>query len=102
MYASLPECYAQDRTRTAEGARAMTMKSKVIMWAVKRELERHGDDIRAEMDRLKSIRTLDELKSWAGEKGGALRELVRRHGPEVLAFVRRRAGDLARGAGRRK
>lgn len=77
----------------------MTIKSKFIIWAVKRELARHEDDIRAEVDRLKGIRTLDELKAWSREKSGALSALVKSHGPIVLKYLRERVGDMAPGRG---
>lgn len=66
----------------------MGMRSKVLGWALKQELKRHGPAIRAEIDRLKSIRTLDELKVWGREKGGALGVLARERGPELLAFIK--------------
>lgn len=66
----------------------MGMKSKMLGWAMKKELERHGPAIRAEIDRLKSIRTLAELKAWGSEKGGALKVLTRERGPELLAFIK--------------
>lgn len=66
----------------------MGMRSKVLGWALKKEMERHGPAIRAEIDRLKSIRTMAELKAWGAEKGGALMVLTRERGPEFMAFIK--------------
>ncbi|WP_126378958.1 hypothetical protein [Desulfovibrio ferrophilus] len=64
------------------------MRNKLLGWAMRKELERHGPAIRAEIDRLKSIRTLAELKVWGSEKGGALKVLAHERGPELLAFIK--------------
>lgn len=66
----------------------MGLKDKFMGWAQRKELERHGPQIRAEIDRLKSIRTLAELKAWGNEKGGALKTLSHERGPELLAFIK--------------
>ncbi|MBU1002083.1 MAG: hypothetical protein KKE73_06135 [Proteobacteria bacterium] len=66
----------------------MGLRDKFMGWAMRKELERHGPAIRAEIDRLKSIRTLAELKAWGSEKGGALKLLSRQRGPELLAFIK--------------
>lgn len=75
----------------------MSMRHKLILWAVRRELREHGDEIRAELERLRAIRSLPELRAWAAEKGGALAGLVRRHGPRALELLRT---ELARRAPR--
>ena len=75
----------------------MSMKHTVILWAVRRALREHADEIRAELERLRGVRSLPELRAWAAEKGGALAGLVRRHGPRALAVLRE---ELARRAPR--
>lgn len=79
----------------------MGIRTKLLKMAVQRELERHGPEIRAEMDRLKNIRSLDELKVWGREKGGAIGVLVRNHGPVVLDFIKAEWGKLKDRGGRR-
>ena len=80
----------------------MGMKKKFLGWAVRKELERHGPAIRAEINRLKSIRTLAELKVWGREKGGALGALTRERGPEVLAFIKAEWGRMRDNGGKGK
>ncbi|WP_461208365.1 hypothetical protein [Desulfocurvus sp. DL9XJH121] len=64
------------------------MKRKLLGWALRKELERHGPAIRAEIDELKSLRTLAEIKAWGAKKGGALGVLARERGPELLAYIK--------------
>lgn len=66
----------------------MGMRSKFLGWALRKELERNGPAIRAEIGRLKSLRTLDEVKAWGREKGGELGVLARERGPELMAFIK--------------
>lgn len=75
------------------------MKAKFAMWAMRRELMRHSGEIRAEMDRLKAIRTLAELKVWGREKGGALGALVQSHGPQFFQLLKTELARKVRGKG---
>lgn len=76
------------------------MNRKLLSWALRRELKRHEPAIRAEIDRLKAIRTLDELKVWGREKGGALGVLARERGPELMAFIKAEWARMRKESGR--
>jgi len=80
----------------------MGAKSRLAGFMIRRTLAEHKDEIRAEIERVKSLRSRADISAWAREKGGELKELWRERGPEVKELLKREfirlREDLAKGS----
>ncbi|NJB67616.1 hypothetical protein GGQ74_001256 [Desulfobaculum xiamenense] len=67
----------------------MGLRTQLLGSLIRKQFEEHSDELRAEVDRVKSIRSVADAKTYAAEKGGEAKEMWREHGPAVKSAVRR-------------
>ncbi|GAB6175854.1 hypothetical protein JCM16814_07450 [Desulfobaculum senezii] len=67
----------------------MGMKKKMFGWAIRKQIEAHSDEIQAEVERVKGIRSVSEAKDYGKEKIGQAREVWQEHGPGIKDAAQR-------------
>lgn len=64
------------------------MKKFLIRRAIRKKIDEHSEEIEAEKERIRSLRSFNEFKSYGREKGAELKKLWRERGPEVKRVLK--------------
>jgi hypothetical protein len=66
----------------------MKAKSWLLRRAIRKKIDEHADEIEAEKERLKKMRSMREFREYGVEKSAEFKKLWRERGPEVKKLLK--------------